>query len=364
MSQLEEARAVSAVFDPDRLRLARDARGWTQRLLADRTKISAAAISQFEKNQAKPSARTVVLLSKELGFPVQFFARAPVSGLSDAGFFRSLRSTSKRERDKALARANLLRHITLTLERFVRLPDLNVPTYLVSEDATMRDVEKIAASVREDWEVPDGPVAHVVRALERNGIVTTRFAVADPRIDAFSVPFPDRPVVVLGSDKDNLERSRFDGSHELGHLVMHEETACGSKWAEKHANWFAASYLMPADEIAHELPAKLNWSALAQLKTRWRVSIGALLIRANALGVMDDGTYVRGMKVMSAHGWRKKEPVDLGPPESPLLLSNSVQLLEEEGITVEELAAEAALSLEDFKFFLGRSSDPRPKLAI
>lgn len=365
MNELEDARAIFSLFDSDRLRLARDARGWTQRHLADRTGISAAAISQFEKRQARPSPRTLLLLSKELRFPVQFFARAPIPGLTDtAGFFRSLRSTPKRERDKALARANLLRHLALTLERFLRLPELKIPTYRSFPDAEIPDIESIAVRARRDLELPKGPIAHVVRTLERHGIVTTRFALADVRIDAFSVPFPDRPVVVLGSDKENLERSRFDGVHELGHLVMHDEEACGSKWAESQAHAFAASLLMPADEIVDELPRKVDWAALAHLKTRWRVSMSALLYRAKTLQVMNETTYVRAMKVMSSRGWRRKEPVDLGPPESPSLLSKSIQLLEDSGVTMDKLADEAALSLEDFQFLVGRSRDPRPSVNI
>jgi Zn-dependent peptidase ImmA (M78 family) len=63
----------------------------------------------------------------------------------------------------------------------------------------------------------------VVELLEDHGIVVIRLPLQIADVDAFSLPFPDHPVVVLGADKDDRARSRFDGAHELGHLVMHGE---------------------------------------------------------------------------------------------------------------------------------------------
>jgi Zn-dependent peptidase ImmA (M78 family) len=59
------------------------------------------------------------------------------------------------------------------------------------------------------------------------------------RVDAFSVPFPDRPVVVLSSVKGKHDRSRFDAAHELGHLVMHNNVTDTSKEIEAQAHRFA-----------------------------------------------------------------------------------------------------------------------------
>jgi Zn-dependent peptidase ImmA (M78 family) len=46
------------------------------------------------------------------------------------------------------------------------------------------------------------------------------------------VPFADHSVVVLGTDKDDRARSRFDGAHELGYLVVHGEQIQGVKEVE------------------------------------------------------------------------------------------------------------------------------------
>lgn len=362
MPPIDDAREIARVFDGDRLKLARNSRGWTQRRLAEEVdELSSAAISQFEKGDARPSPRTLVRLAEKLSFPVRFFGHTVGTEVADAqGFFRSLRSTPQRARTTALAHAELVRHFVLVLERYVRLPALTIPNDPTHAESNLDDIESIADSTREKLDVPVGPMKHCVRLLETSGVVVTRLATDDERIDAFSVPFPDRPVVVLGSDKDNLERSRFDAAHELGHLVMHDELACGTKWAEKQAHRFAAAFLMSADEIVDELPRKIDWPAFAELKVKWKVSMSALLFRAKTLEVLDEVTYVRGMKAMSAQGWRRKEPVDLGPCEAPVLLNRSVEVAADEGVGLAELAEEAALPLDEVERILGRSRDPRP----
>lgn len=362
MPPIDEAREISRVFDGGRLKLARTTRGWTQRQLADAVEeLSSAAVSQFEKGDARPSPRTLVRLARELEFPVRFFGHAVGTEIMEAqGFFRSLRSTPQRARVTALAHAELVRHFVLVLERYVQLPSLAIPRHPTDSTSSLDEIESIADTTRQSMEVASGPLKHAVRLLEVSGAVVTRLATDDVRIDAFSVPFPDRPVVVLGSDKDNLERSRFDAAHELGHLVMHDELACGTKWAEQQAHRFAAAFLMPADGIVSELPNKVNWSAFAELKVKWKVSMAALLLRAKTLETIDELAYVRGMKAMSAQGWRKKEPVDLGPCESPVLLRRSVEAASKEGIDLGELADEAALPIDEVKRILGRSRDPRP----
>jgi Zn-dependent peptidase ImmA (M78 family) len=74
---------------------------------------------------------------------------------------------------------------------------------------------------------------------------------------------------------------------------------------------------MPADDIIHELPSRADWPRLFDLKREWQVSLGALLMRARALGRMSEGQYLTAVKAASARGWRRVEPVPLGRPEEP-----------------------------------------------
>src|SRR5262245_21743202 len=126
VTSVEDARAVAPLFDGQRLRLAREVLGLTQRALAEalENRLTAAALSQFEKGDARPSAASLVDLAEFTEFPLAFFARDP--GVGDVaevdGFFRSLRSTGVRHRRSYRAKAELVRLVARALERFVKFP--------------------------------------------------------------------------------------------------------------------------------------------------------------------------------------------------------------------------------------------------
>lgn len=370
-SQGAEASAsdVAVLFDRHRLRVARELRGLSQVQLAREVgSVRAASLSQFEQGHTKPSSMTLQRLAVALRVPVTFFA-APIRpdrpGATN-GFFRSLRSTPPRERQRALAYVELTREIARQLETFVRLPDVDLPCAQgqVTDETTREEIEQIAAETRKRWEIPAGPIDDMVLLLERHGIVTTRFNVGHQKIDAFSVPFVDRPVVVLGADKNLRDRSRFDAAHELAHLVLHRQDQIGSKVIERQAHQFAAAFLMPATEIKDQLPAKADWATLLHLKAYWQVSIAALLTRARTLAVMNERTYVQALKTMSTRGWRQNEPGDLGQPERPVLLGRAVDVAARVGVPLTALAQRAGLPEHEVRAIIGTSTDNRPAVDL
>jgi len=88
---------------------------------------------------------------------------------------------------------------------------------------------------------------------------------------------------------------------------------------------FAAAFLMPAEDIADELPDRADWPTLFQLKQKWQVSLAALLMRARILGRMSENNYLTAIKAASARGWRRVEPVPLGAPEQPTCLKHLLE---------------------------------------
>ncbi len=112
--------------------------------------------------------------------------------------------------------------------------------------ATRADLENVARQTRATFGMPRGPVRNVVETIEDHGLVVIRLPLDTADVDAFSLPFHDRPVVVLGADKNDRARSRFDAAHELGHLVAHGDQVWGVKDVEQQAHYFAAEFLMPA----------------------------------------------------------------------------------------------------------------------
>lgn len=368
---IRAAARVAPLVAADRLRLARDLRACTQQEVAARAggRFSAAALSQLEKGRSRPSPSTLAALAEALEFPVEFFVGRP-NDVPPAGFFRSLRSTSARERRRLLGRARLLNNFVTAVEEHVRLPDVDLPhlpNFLEgSADRTLSAAEEAAEEVRRQWGLGNGPIPHVIRELERHGIVVVRANTLNHEVDAFSVKFEGRPVAVLGRDKAVTARSRFDAAHELGHFILHSDEAPGRREIETQAHQFAAAFLMPRSGIVHLLPSHADWRRLAELKMEWRVSMAALLMRARTLGVMTPARYTSAAKAMSARGWRRAEPGDesLGALEMPVMLRRAVQRLDDAGVTLDELCREAALPLADVESLLEVASDPRPAVDL
>jgi len=307
-------------FEPERLRLARELKEWSQADLAGRLDVTPAAVSQFETGVTRPGADALDRMTSMLGVPPQFFS-LPVTETHD-GFFRSLRRTSVSHRRRARALAHIAHDLAVTAGAPGLCP-VSMPRIPVTGLQASRDeLEEAARQVRQAFKLPGGPVQNTAETLEKHGILVIRLPLDTADVDAFSLPFHDRPVVVLGTDKNDRARSRFDAAHELGHLVVHGDQIWGVKEVEHQAHEFAAAFLMPAEDIAGELPDRADWPALFQLKQKWQVSLAALLMRARTLGRMSENNYLTAIKAASARGWRRVEPVPLGRPEQPTCLKH------------------------------------------
>lgn len=367
---VDAARAIAPIFDGQRLTLAREANGYLKSDLAKKVDVTPAAIGQFESGVSKPSATTLAQLAMILSFPVEFFGftgeRHPRPTI-DGTFFRSLRSARQTERQKAVAHAALVWEVVRRLEDLVELPELDLPSDLhVTANTSLEEIEDVAEEVRKRWDLAEGPVPHVVRHIELRGVVVTRYLVGSERVDAFSAPFPQRPIIVLGDDKGQFDRSRLDAAHEVGHLIMHPDPQPGDRTLENQANRFAAAFLLPRSAILDQLPrGRVNWMHMVTLKREWGVSVQALLYRARTLGTLDDVSYESAMKTMSRRGWRKNEPGYLGPPEQPTLLTKALEALATTGFTLADLSGLTHLSVATLRMIVGdESAAPRRLRAL
>jgi Zn-dependent peptidase ImmA (M78 family)/transcriptional regulator with XRE-family HTH domain len=365
----DPAADVARLFSPQRLRLARETRGLTQTELSARLGMSSAAVSQFEKADARPTVANVTRLAVALAFPVEFFATgsSPSSRpdsddrLDGYGHFRSLRTVTAKQRREALSVTQLVRDVIDALSRYVRLPDPATP-WMPADSDEPAIAEERAAMVRRAWSMPSGPVGDVIQLAERHGVAVARHRIANSAVDAYSVPFPERPVIVLHQHGAKRDRDRFSVSHEIGHLTMHQaDNILVPKAIERQAHRFASAFLMPAEEIRDELPSKTDWVYLLALKQRWQVSLGALLRRANDLAVMSDSTYAQAMRTISTRGWRTAEPGDLGTPEAPTLLVRAVQIAKVDSVS---LATETGWPIALINDVINASTDGRPSLDI
>ncbi|MQY05799.1 XRE family transcriptional regulator [Actinomadura macrotermitis] len=343
--RVAEARLL---FDCERLTLARRLRGLRKNQLAQAVGTTPAAIGRYEAGVQPPPERVLSRLAFALGVPVEFFGpgRAPVA--LDAAHFRSLRSTTQIERDQALAYGRIATDIARALEDLVEFPAAELPEHPVSPDEIAGPGPVQAARLaREALGCAPGPVPHLVRALERHGVIVLVLPPSTERVDAFSIGAHPRPMVLFNPAKGDYWRNRFDGAHELGHLVMHADAEPGSKVVEDQAHRFAAEFLMPAGDIAGELPATADWARLAELKEAWGVSMAALLYRARTLGIMPEAVYRSAMGGLAKQGWRRQEPGPALPLESPSMLVRAVELAGAAGVDRDRLAGLARVTRAD-----------------
>ena len=361
---------ASRLFSAYRLQVARQARGWSKTELSKKLNISAAALSQFELGQSRPSPGTVKDLANALGFSPAFLSsttvmssapRADDEVVDSFGHFRSLRSVTATKRRQVLTVAHLLRDVTMFLESKVRLPKVAIPRHTIDSAA---DIPRLAALVRTELGVEGlGPVDDVLRMLERQGVVCARYPIEAVAVSAFSVPLDQRTFLILKDQREaKRDRDRFSACHELAHLVMHRPgQSLAAKLDESEADSFAAEFLMPADGIREQLPSKVEWPALLRLKQHWGVSMSALLRRAKTLEVMSEPTYVQAMRTMSSRGWRHDEPGTVSAVEAPTLLVKAMNLA---GLTPPDLAEATGWPVEMVAELIAESTDARPSLDL
>ncbi|MFH5208604.1 XRE family transcriptional regulator [Antrihabitans sp. NCIMB 15449] len=350
-------------FDGTRLTVARRLRRKTKAMLAREVGVTPTAIAQFEKDISKPTQSVLALLCLRLGLPREFFSAGRALTLLPASgaHFRSLRSTSATAREQALAYGELCLELTDLIAAYVDLPTVRLPDLDLPEELSDENIAEAAQVTRDTWGINEGPVPSVVQAMEANGVIALRLpAGTDTAVDAFSTHTGRRPLVFLSPLKADKARSRFDAAHELGHLVLHPDTEPGSKLVENQAHRFASEFLMPREEIIGDLPKRIDWPALHDLKRHWGVSLRALVFRAHTLGRMSDASYKRANQQLSI--WGNPEPGPLGPAESPKILGMARQVITDSGYDFDGILAAGRIAPEVAAAVIQAASDDRPKL--
>ena len=331
-------------FVPERLTEAREAKGLNMIVLAEMLEITRQSISAYEKGTQSPSKEILDLLSKKLQMPKQFFLKPKLNKEELKIFFRSFSGSTKRERIRAERKLDWLLEIIEYLSQFVDFLPVNMPNIETCPDVeniSSEEIENIATACRRSWGLGDGPISNVVRLLGNNGIIVTRREFESPKLDAFStwVQSINTPVIFLNDDKRSAVRSRFDAAHELGHLIFHrsvKDISHSLKIIEKQADKFSAAFLLPAETFTADFGYP-SLDTFRVIKERWKVSIGAMIMRCYDLGIIDEKQKMKLFINHTRRGWRKKEPMDdFLPMEKPVFLRRCVELLVDKNIKTRE----------------------------
>ena len=318
-----------------RLKQARLLAGMTQRELASALgenglKITAAAISKYEKEKSFPTARFMLLASSVLGVPGSYLLRNPSRAVQWIGFrCRARLGETARNRIKAYAADRVeaqseLRDL-LHPER-----DFDFPSIPVS---SLEDAEEAAQRLRDLWDVGDRPLDNLVQMAEDRDVIIICWPEKTGLFDGLSGWCGDRPVAVINSQFP-LDRRRLTLAHEIGHLVMNTSIDADVD-GEALAFRFAAALLAPAAHVARELPVKthhLSWDELKVLKRKYGLSMSAWVRRAFDLNVISYSTYKTMNIEYKARCWHRGEPEQYIGDEEPLLLKQMVRRAIAEGL--------------------------------
>ncbi|WP_085266397.1 helix-turn-helix domain-containing protein [Mycolicibacter longobardus] len=291
-------------------------------------------------------------LASVLRFPAAFFTTPPVSRVSAQDLlFRAPKSTTVAEKEYLAVFANVVGDLAVDLNDRTKLPAV-----LIEPLAAGTDVVAAAAQTRRWLGLkPLTPITSLVYELECAGVpvvLRTRLSRSSGRVDwdaptdepvglstekhlgcsARTGAYRERPVVLLRG-QGSWERTRWTVAHEIGHLVLHRYGDVTGQ-EEREASRFASELLAPAQALAAEISDAPTLNELVELKLKWRLSLGALIIHLRESKLIDAARadtlqrqlYTR-VNTDTGHTWGKTEPGwDAYAPERPRLLSRWIEI--------------------------------------
>jgi Zn-dependent peptidase ImmA (M78 family)/transcriptional regulator with XRE-family HTH domain len=343
--------------NPNMVILSREARGLSQKELADSLGVTQGRISKIEMGLLPVPNDLLETLSCVLDYPAHFFFQE--GSLAGVGmieiFHRKRQDVPKKILNKAYAQMDIrLRHIAALL-RAVDIP-CNVPRLDIDEYSG--HAEEIARLLRERWHLPRGPIQDLTRTVEDAGIVVIPIDFETPRIDAISRWIPGLPPLFFVNKDSPKDRYRYSLTHELGHVVMH---ALPNTDIEEQANQFAAEFLLPERDIRADLN-NLDLAKLTILKRYWKVSMAAILHRAEDLGAITANQARYLWAQMARAGYKTHEPIELDVEgEQPNLLDELIETYRKDlGYSIADLQEVIPLNEEELwsQYLQGRDQPP------
>lgn len=324
---------------PERITQARELGGFSKTELAELLHVSPAAVAQWESGVKHPTAENIELMARCLGVPMQLLVTPKPPELLRRGplTFRAFSSAKTRRLNRRAERlAELVAEIYLWLDERVSFPAAVLP-----DTEPGIEIEEAARVCRKTWGLADRPLLKLGELLESKGLTFGAASFGEQGFDAFSCIVNGRPFVFLGDEKSDRARTRFDASHELGHLLLHQHLTESDlrqpevlEGIEKQADAFASAFLLPAESFSRDV-LDTTLDGFLKLKVKWGVSVQAMVFRSRSLGLIGESQFRELFRQMSMKGWRrpKGEPFDdLVPVVQSSLGRRSLDVLEANGV--------------------------------
>lgn len=302
--------------------VARESRGFSQLELAEKLSLSPSNLSRMEQDFIEVGENHLKSISTILNYPEEFFYQEGET-LPPALALRKRNVVAQKIMLPIEAQVNIYRLNAEKLLKAIGQPEINLPVL---------DIEKLgspaeaARKLRKLWKIEKGAINNLTQVLEDNGLFLINFDFNTERVDGMSILANGKFPVVFSNKRSLGDRQRFTLAYELGHLVMHLQTNPSFTRDISHeANEFAAEFLMPEKDIKGDFKDGVNLNVLADLKRKWKLSMQALLYRANDIGVITDNQKRYLINQFNSMNIRRREPAELDiPRENPMKLRDMI----------------------------------------
>jgi Zn-dependent peptidase ImmA (M78 family)/DNA-binding XRE family transcriptional regulator len=353
-------------FNGRKIEEARKIRNLTLQEVAEKVNVTHQTISKYEKNKAIPSIEMINALAAILNFEPSFFYtdELPDDFFENSFIYRSKASVAKKYREQTENMIGLIHRLIENIQSKVNLPQFDnslVKSPKNNEFSVSSDdeIEALALKVRSKFNLEDGPLGSITALCEKLGIHILYLNLNHQGIDACTVSIKGKPFIVLNNSITSSSRARFNIAHELGHILLHSNypkrvlnKSQYSKRIEYEANRFAAAILMPESGISKDL-SSMGLDYLLILKKHWKVSLQAIIYRAEQLEIFTPEYCLYLRQTISRNKWRIKEPYDEEIPfETPKLLSHALRYITEKlNISLSQLSFETGLTESEILSF-------------
>lgn len=309
-------------LNPKMIALARESRGLSQLELAEKLSLSASHMSRIEQDFIEVGEHHLKSISTVLNYPEGFFHESG-ENLPPALALRKRNVVAQKVMLPVEAQVNIYRLNVEKLLTATNYADINLPVL---------DIEKLgspaeaARKLRKLWKVEKGAISNLTQILEENGLFLVNFDFNTERVDGMSILANGKFPIVFSNKRSLGDRQRFTLAYELGHLVMHLQTnPTFTRDISHEANEFAAEFLMPEKDIKGDFKDGVTLNILADLKRKWKVSMQALLYRANDIGIITDNQKRYLINQFNSMNIRRREPAELDiPRENPMKLRDMI----------------------------------------
>ncbi len=337
---------TSEKLNPQMITIARESRGMVHLELGEKLGISKSGAWRLEQEDIKPSNEILKGLTKFLNYPESFFyQKGEVLPLFLSYRMRNVvaaKLISQIEANINIYRLNLEQLLSAINYEDIKLPVLDVKKY--------GSPQECAKQLRKLWKIERGAIKNLSETLEENKVLLINFDFGTERVDGRCTIALDKFPIIVTNRALLGDRQRFTLAYELGHLVMHLHTNPEYERDLSHeANLFAAELLMPENDIKKDL-LDLSLPKLGDLKKKWRVSMQALVYRANDLDIISDNNKRYLLQQFNQQNIRRREPkeLDIATEQHKLVRDLITQYRSKQKLSVQQIASFFHLEQEDF----------------